>query len=225
MTSSSVTELRPATELLAEAAEWRLLGLLLACPHGDWRDQVAALAAEVHDDSLQTAAQAALDEATESGYHTVFGPGGPGAPREVSHRQATLTGDYLAELLAFYHAFAYCPPHDEPPDHIAAEIDFIAYLQLKQAYAVARSDETQAAVTAQAMQSFIQDHLVTTAVPLTQILDSSGIPYLSLAATALSERLGAFRTESVCSSLVLDLLGNQSLPSCDTCDHSPELSD
>jgi hypothetical protein len=136
-----------------------------------------------------------------------------------------LTGDYLAELLAFYRAFSYCPPRDEPPDHVATEIDFIAYLQLKRAYAVARNDDTQAAVTAQTMQSFIQDHLATTAVPLTHILEASGTHYLSLAATALSERIGALHTRSVCSPLELNPMGNRALPICDTCEYSQELSD
>jgi nitrate reductase assembly molybdenum cofactor insertion protein NarJ len=214
MKSSSATEQGAVIELLAEASQWRLLGLLFACPHGDWRAQVAALATEVRDEGLRTAARAALEEATESGYHTAFGPGGPGAVREVSHRQAALTGQYLAELMACYNAFAYCPPPDEPPDHIATEIDFIAYLRLKQAYAVARNDETQAAVTTQAMQTFIEDHLATIVAPLSQILDASGIPYLALAAANLSERVGAHCAKAHSSSEETDQNCDPASPIC-----------
>lgn len=223
MTVSSTTGQASVTELLAEAAEWRLLGLLFASPHGDWHVQVAGLVAEIGNEGLTTAAQAALEQATESAYYTVFGPGGPAAPREVSHRQSDLTGQYLAELLACYQAFAYLPPHDEPPDHIATEIDFVAYLRLKQAYAVARNDDTQAAVTAEAVQSFIQEHLATTAIPLAQILDASDIPYLTLAAANLSERVGTFCTKSA-STAKPDHSRNPALPICIASDCCDELS-
>jgi nitrate reductase assembly molybdenum cofactor insertion protein NarJ len=202
-----------------------LLGLLFACPHGNWREQVAALAAEVRDEPLENAARAALEEATESGYYTVFGPGGPGAPREVSHRQSDLTGQYLAEVLACYNAFAYSPPRDEPPDHIATEIDFVAYLTLKQAYAVARNHQAEAAVTSQAIRHFMEDHLVTTATPLTQILDASGSSYLCLAATALAVRACASHVQHVAPALELDKLYDPLLPICEPCDDCTELTD
>jgi hypothetical protein len=225
MTSSSETERGSVAELLAEAAEWRLLGLLFACPHGDWHEQVAALAAEVCNDRLRIAARGALQEATASGYHTAFGPGGPAAPREVSHRQSALTGDYLAELLAYYNAFAYCPPRDDPPDHIATEVDFIAYLRLKEAFAIARGDEMQTVVTAEAAQCFIQDHLATTAVLLAQSLKKSGIHYLTLAATDLPERIAAYCNTTVSASAELDQFGNRALPICDTSDCCAQYSD
>jgi hypothetical protein len=225
MTSSSETERGSVTELLAEAAEWRLLGLLFACPQGDWHEQVASLAAEVSDGSLRVAARAALEEATEGGYYTAFGPGGPAAPREVSHRPFALTGEYLAELLTCYHAFAYCPPRDDPPDHIATEVDFMAYLRLKQAFAVARNDDSQSAVTAEAARRFIEDHLAITAVPLTQILEASGIHYLSLAATDLSERIAAYCTKTVSSSAEPDQISNPALQICDTSDCCAEIPD
>jgi nitrate reductase assembly molybdenum cofactor insertion protein NarJ len=225
MTSSSVTDLRSVTELLAEAAQWRLLGLLFACPHGNWHEQVAALADEVSDDKLRIAARAALGEATQGAYYTAFGPGGPGAPREVTYRQSALTGDYLAELLAYYNAFAYRMPRDEPPDHIATEIDFVAYLRLKQGFSVARNDETQIAVTAEAAQRFIQDHLATTAIPLTQILEASGVRYLTLAAEGLSERIDAYGSKTCSASAEFDKIGNQALPICDASDCGAELYD
>jgi nitrate reductase assembly molybdenum cofactor insertion protein NarJ len=179
-----------ALELLREAAEWRLIGLLLACPQGDWQTQVAALAAEVHDKQLTAAAAAARQEAGEGLYHTTFGPGGPAAPREISHREYLVPGPSLSELSACYDAFAYRPATDEPPDHVAVEADFIAYLRLKEAYAVARDDDEQTAVTAEAARRFVEDHLSSIAEPLALSLAASGISYLRLAAAALLRRVG-----------------------------------
>ena len=64
-------------QLLGEAAEWRLLGLLFECPLPNWREQMDALAAEVVDADLKAAAEAARLEASEGLYHSIFGPGGP----------------------------------------------------------------------------------------------------------------------------------------------------
>lgn len=177
-------------ELLREAAEWRLLGLLLESPGPEWRAQVAALAEEVADADLKEAAVAARQEAGETLYHTTFGPGGPAAPREVSYRGRTLPGPFLAELLAFYEAFAYQPASLEAPDHIAVEAGFLGYLRFKEAYAVARGEQEQAAVTRDAAARFIDEHLATVAEPLARSLDASGIRYLSLTVAAIFRRVG-----------------------------------
>jgi nitrate reductase assembly molybdenum cofactor insertion protein NarJ len=225
MTTSSATIVRSVSELLAEAAEWRLLGQLFFCPKHGWREHVAALAAEVRDERLQQAARTAVKEGRESVYHTAFGPGGPAAPREISHRQSALTGQYLAELMTTYNAFAYCPSRDEPPDHVATEVDFVAYLRLKQAFALARGDEMQAAVTADGARSFIEDHLATTAKPLTLALASSGIQYLSLSAAALSERIGRQRASTISASPEFEQLYNPALPVCDAGDCCADFPD
>jgi nitrate reductase assembly molybdenum cofactor insertion protein NarJ len=175
-------------QALREAAEWRLLGLLFACPNEGWRDQVLALADEITDDVLREAARAAQQEADEGLYHTTFGPGGPAAPREVSYQQSTLSGQFLADLGAYYQAFGYCPPHDEPPDHIAVESDFMAYLKMKQAFAVACLQEERVAVTADAAQAFAEDHLSAISQRLAETMAASGIQHLELAAAALLTR-------------------------------------
>jgi TorA maturation chaperone TorD len=178
------------TVLLQAAAEWRLIGLLLACPQGDWAALVAALAAEVTDPGLRSAAEAAAAEAGEGLYHTTFGPGGPAAPREVSYRDAIVPGNALSDLGAFYEVFAYRPATDEPLDHVAVEADFVAFLRLKEAYAFARGDAEQAAVTADAARQFVDEHLSAIAKPLAESLASSGIPYLALTSEALLRRVG-----------------------------------
>jgi nitrate reductase assembly molybdenum cofactor insertion protein NarJ len=178
----------PYRELLREAAEWRLLGLLFACPDADWHDHVRALAEEVTASDLREAARATQQEADDGLYHTTFGPGGPAAPREVSYQQAALSGQFLADLGAYYQAFGYCPPHGEPPDHIAVEADFMAYLKMKQAFAAACLQEDHVAVTADAAQAFVTSHLSAISPRLAETMAASGIEYLKRAAAALLTR-------------------------------------
>ncbi len=179
-----------ASRLLGEAAEWRLVGLLFECPGPGWLEQVAALADEVTDAGLKAAADAARREATPGLYGTTFGPGGPAAPREVSHHPDVLPGASLAELRGLYQAFAYEPSLDEPPDHVAVEVGFVAYLRFKQAYALARGDDARVRTCAEAERQFIREHLGRIAGPLSASLASCGIDYLARAAEALRARVG-----------------------------------
>ena len=183
----------PTLDLLREAAEWRLIGVLFECPGDGWQTQVAALAAEVPDAGLKAAAAAAGEDATASLYHTTFGPGGPAAPREVSYRETLEPGHLLGELGAYYKAFAFTPTTPEPDDHVAVEVGFVAYLRLKEAYARARGDAEQAAVVGDASRRFVDDHLNTPAEPLAASLAASGISYLAQAGAALLLRVGPRR--------------------------------
>ena len=176
--------------LLRQAAEWRLIGMLFECPVGTWRDEVAALARDIDDAGIAAAAAHALDEATEGLYHSTFGPGGPAPPREVSYLEAVQLGYLLAELTAFYEAFAYRPVTKESPDHVSVEAGFVGYLLLKQAYAVTRGDEDHATVTAEAEATFRREHLASFAEPLAATLQASGRAYLAEAGRALAVRVG-----------------------------------
>ncbi len=180
--------------LLREAAEWRLIAMLFECPGEGWHGQVAKLAAEIGDPGLKSAAEAAREEAAASLYDTTFGPGGPAPAREVSYHGDILPGQLLGEIAAFYQAFAYGSSAPEAPDHVAVEAGFIAYLRLKQAYAIERGDDAHAAVTAEAARRFIDDHLNCIAEPLAKSLAACGIPYLGLAADALLHRAGPRRS-------------------------------
>jgi nitrate reductase assembly molybdenum cofactor insertion protein NarJ len=188
MISEAVLSKRTTEELLQDAAQWRLIGLLLECPRDDWFAQVAALAAEVGDEQLRQAAALARQEASEGLYHTTFGPGGPAAPREVSYHDSLLAGQTLAQLRAQYEAFRYAPALDEAPDHIAVEAGFMAYLRLKEAYAVHAGAQGEAEITAEAARNFLQNQLSAMAGPLAESLACSGIGYLELLAAALRER-------------------------------------
>jgi len=177
-------------DLAKEAAEWRLLSLLFECPSPQWRDQVKALQLEIADPELKSAAKDALQEATEGLFHHTFGPGGPAPPREATYHQTVQLGYLMSELEAYYNAFAFHPATAEPPDHVAVETEFIAYLKLKEAYALACHDEERVATTAESAQCFLKEHLANIAQPLADHLEGSGISYLAKAGEALLRRVG-----------------------------------
>ena len=177
-------------DLLREATDWRLLALLLSCPDAGWREEISTLAETTVDAQLRQAVACAQNEAGPELYHTIFGPGGPVAPREVSYQQTMLSGRFLAELLDYYAAFGYRLPTSEPPDHVATETDFVGYLRLKEAFAFSRLDTEHAELTALAARGFLADHLSTMAEPLAQLLERSDIQYLQLAGASLLQRVG-----------------------------------
>lgn len=181
------------SRVVEQAAEWRLLGLLFECPSAAWREQVAALAREVSDTELRAAAEQALEEASEGLHHAIFGPGGPVPAREVSYQNSVQSGYLLSELACYYDAFAYRPAIPEATDHISVEVGFVGYLRLKEAYALACQDAEHAAVTSEAGQRFVEDHLAAMAESLATALRSCGIRYLSLAGAVLLRRVGSVR--------------------------------
>ena len=184
---------------LREAAEWRLLSLLFECPSPNWSEQLQSLAAEVSDDDLKAAAETATLEAGEGLFHSIFGPGGPAPGRELSYRDWAQPGYLLSELTSYYDAFAYHPDQAaivEAPDHVSVETGFIAYLKLKEAYAEANADIEHAAVTREAAQQFINEHLSAMTEPLARSLEHSGVEYLALAGKALLARVGPKRDQS-----------------------------
>ena len=186
--------------LLRQAAEWRLIGLLLECPREGWHAEVAALASEAADDRLRAAVEAAQLEANEGLYQSYFGPGGPGPAREVSCHDSLQLGYLMSELECYYDAFAYHPSAQLPVDHVAVEAGFVGYLRLKEAYLLDCDSVESAAVSREASQRFLQDHLSAIAQPLAKALEESGVRYLVLAAQALLHRTGPPRSLPVVSS-------------------------
>ena len=176
--------------LAQEAAEWRLLSLLFECPGPEWRAQVASLMQEIADSELQSAARHALEEASEGLFHHTFGPGGPAPPREATYHQTVQLGYLMSELQAYYNAFAFHPVTSEPPDHVSVETGFIAYLKMKEAYALACHNEEKAATASECAQDFIHEHLANMAQPFANHLQGSEIPYLAKAGSDLLRRVG-----------------------------------
>jgi nitrate reductase assembly molybdenum cofactor insertion protein NarJ len=178
-------------ELLIEACEWRMAGLLFEYPAGAWHDRVQALTQTSGSAVLAQAADAALVQASEGLHYSLFGPGGPVSPREVSYSPSLQPGYLLSELSAYYEAFGYTPEMEETPDHIAVEAGFAAYLRLKEAYALMCGDHERATVTREAAESFVRQHLASMAQPIYQALEANGPPYLAIAARLVLERAGS----------------------------------
>jgi hypothetical protein len=174
---------------VAEAAEWRLLGLLFERPRPGWREAVEALAAEVRDEGLRSAAAEARD-ADEGTYLSVLGPGGAVAAREAGYQTTGELGRILADVAAFYEAFAFRPAAEDPFDHVAVQAGFAGYLRLKEAYARARGDEENAETTAGALERFVQDHLRVMAGPMARRLAGCAPAYLVRAAASLVKHAG-----------------------------------
>jgi nitrate reductase assembly molybdenum cofactor insertion protein NarJ len=200
--------------VLAEAAEWRLLSLLFDCPGDEWRRQIEQLAGEVHDPELRACAHVALEQAGEGLYHSTLGPGGPAAPREVSYCDALQFGYLMSELRAYYDAFDYHPLTGEAPDHVAVETGFLAFLKLKEAFALASGDPEHADVTREAADRFARDHLSAIATPLAERLAESGLGYLAYAGQALLRRTGPAPLAAVTTSGGLRLLNEDTTVSC-----------
>ncbi len=66
----------------------------------------------------------------------------------------------IADVAGFYRAFGF-EARGERPDHLAAELEFLALLCLLEARALLAGQLEQARVCAEARQSFLQDHLLT----------------------------------------------------------------
>jgi hypothetical protein len=100
-------------------------------------------------------------------------------------------GHILADIMAFYEAFAFRPATEEPPDHLAVEAGFLGYLCLKEAYAWSRGNAEEAEIAANAVARFRERHLSALAWPAAERLEKTEAPYLSLAANALAHRTGS----------------------------------
>jgi nitrate reductase assembly molybdenum cofactor insertion protein NarJ len=196
------------TRLIAEAAEWRLMGLLLERPREGWHEEVARLGSEMHDPKLR-AAVAAAQGATQGDYLHLVGPGGVVSPREVASQPFADPGQLLAQVATCYEAFAFRPHVEEPIDHIAVEVAFVGYLLLKEAFASARGDAEAAATTAAARLGFIETHLAALAVTFAQRLENTGSSYLLVTARRLAARVPAQPPARMLSSAadVLDVCG------------------
>ncbi len=190
MTSMAAPVEPQIQQLLRDAAWWRLLGRLFECPDPAWRADINTLARELGDADVSTAVAAALAEATEGQYHSVFGPGGPAPPREASYHDTLELGSMMSSIAAYYEAFAYRPATRETPDHVSVEAGFMAFLRFKEAFARAGGDRDRATITANAAEQFRADHLTMVAERIADLLAHSHLEYLQKAARLLADRVG-----------------------------------
>jgi nitrate reductase assembly molybdenum cofactor insertion protein NarJ len=184
-----------AIDLLGEAVEWRLLSLLLDYPGQGWRERLAVVAADVRGQRLKECAESAITQASAGMHHSIFGPGGPVSPREATYTSGIQLGYLLSEISGFYEAFAYRPETEEPVDHVSTEAGFVAYLWVKQAYALSCGEEDKAAIVAEAAGEFLREHMSRLAAAVAVGLEPIAPDYLVTAGAILSERAGPARID------------------------------
>jgi nitrate reductase assembly molybdenum cofactor insertion protein NarJ len=82
------------------------------------------------------------------------------APYEGSNVASTAGGvtPRLADIAGFYRAFNASVPHDRP-DHVVAQLEFLALTLLTEAEAFERGDDDVGGVAARATRSFLRDHV------------------------------------------------------------------
>lgn len=82
------------------------------------------------------------------------------APYEGSNIPSTAGGitPRLADIAGFYRAFG-MTVSDDRPDHIVAQLEFLALTLLAEADATERGDDEQAEISASATRSFLRDHI------------------------------------------------------------------
>jgi hypothetical protein len=179
-----------ARELLAEAAVWRLIGVLFQRPAPGWLEEIRGLAREVGDAALAEAAHLA-GSAGEGAYLALLGPGGSVSPREVAYRPTVDPGRLLADVRGFYRAFSYAPHTEDPDDHIVNEAGFLGYLRLKEAYAVLEGEDASRSLTRRAAEDFRRTHFEDFALAVAAKVEASdSVPYLTAASAALRRRFG-----------------------------------
>jgi TorA maturation chaperone TorD len=170
---------------LQEAALWRFLSVLFERPRPGWSEQLEALAADLQDDRLNDSLQS-VRQADEGVYLKLLGPGGQVSPREISYRRLADPAAILADLKAYYEAFAYSPQTEEPPDHISTELGFAGFLRLKQVYAESERNSQGAELCRDALERFLETHLLEFAAAFAQKISSCPDSYLTNPVRALS---------------------------------------
>lgn len=177
-------------DLLKEASEWRLFGLLFEYPTKVWRANLEALLPSLHSSELRAIAQAAMEQSSEGLHIALFGPAGTVPVREVTYQGGVQFGYLMAELSAYYAAFGYQPLIDEAADHLAVELGFLAFLKLKQAHALLAGESDAAHVTSEAFNAFLREHVAVQAEPVLKALECFAPAYLTAAGKLVLAQAG-----------------------------------
>lgn len=118
-------------------------------------------------------------------------------PNEASHTADTpqegLTRTFeLADIAGFYHAFGVeVTPGGERPDHIAAELEFMHLLAVKEMIAHGEGSAEHAAICRDAARAFLGDHLGRWVQRLAAGIERAGADPAFVAAGRLLERFVA----------------------------------
>jgi nitrate reductase assembly molybdenum cofactor insertion protein NarJ len=179
---------------LATAAIWRFFSFAFRLPGRSQRADLRAIARELPPDLRKMAEEiCTLPLKTwEPEFHRALGAGGvPACESSYDENALAGRGPLLADVRGFYEAFAYSPekPPAELPDHLAVELDFLAYLAVKIAFAQHEQDGESEKTARDAYDHFVEQHLVTWAERFRERLcAATASPYCTIV-DALCERL------------------------------------
>jgi TorA maturation chaperone TorD len=195
---SGAVDAPPPGEWLERAACWRFASTLFRTPSTDVLAELHALLPALPNDTRDSAADLVstnLDE-WEREFHRLLGPGGlPSCESSFDRAALAGRGPLLASIGGFYQAFAYRGGEgDAVPDDIAVELDFLAYLAFKAAFAGHERELEALTITVQAYEAFLRDHLAFWIAPfLDSLLATDSTFYREAAAwlRLICERLAA----------------------------------
>lgn len=159
-------------EFLAAELEPKLTHALRFLPPGYDLARPVALVVKV----------AKAGEGLEGEYNRLFRNRPVCTPYETERdlRAAPAKGQVLADILGFYEAFGLKPSQclKELPDHIGTELEFMAILLLKEAYARSKGTDEQVELCVDAQVKFLKDHLAPWATPFChQVEKESRTPF------------------------------------------------
>lgn len=144
-----------------------LYGLLARCFHplenGGWKT-IVNLSKEVPKE-WKGQVQGLLEKGPPStdDYMRFFGTAGACHDCETAFLNGLPTGGTLADVAGFYQAFSF-PNHtaskkQNPPDHIATELEFLSFMFAKEAKALFQEDKEARKTCLSARGKFVRDHL------------------------------------------------------------------
>lgn len=157
--------MNPPEGTLQRAACYRFLSRLVQRPCASSAEALASLApllpGELAAEALALAKRVCADLETE--YHRCLGAGGACAECESDYEPAALggKGPLLADVAGFYQAFHFAPEAEihQSPDHISAQLSFLGFLALKEAYGTHAGTGDNAALCREASEKFLDAHL------------------------------------------------------------------
>ena len=185
---------------LTRAAVYRLLGTAFAHPSPSTITAVSeaaeltapaagpAVAAKLRE--LAAAARASVPDEVARAYVSALERPAGCSPYEGSYGAAPLLagkGAELADIAGFYAAFGMTPGAAEIEDHVAAELEFMSVLALKEAAALAEGLVEGLEITRAAEIAFLSDHLGRWGASFAEALGAlNTVPYYSIAAELLA---------------------------------------
>lgn len=172
---------------LERAVCWRVAAILFRAPTADGLSELRRLLPMLPEDVRDEAALTTMPlDVWEREFHRVLGPSGlPSCESSFDLAALAGRGPLLATIGGFYQAFAYegGARDGEVPDHVSVELDFLAYLAFKGAFAADANLTEELDVTTQAYDAFLRDHLGFWIAPFLESLAATDSePYRRVAA-------------------------------------------